>query len=304
MWIKAIFRAIRFSVMVAVIAGLPALYTGPAKPLPLRPYAPPPKAAMAVMPRHQARREMVESWLNTHAHTFAIAVPVFGLPPAEDPPDDTPLPAPIPIVPAELAYRSDGIKRAFLTFDDGPTSGITDDILSTLDAYGIKAVFFVVGRMVRQYPELLQDIRAAGHTVGNHSYSHRYGTIYSGVTAFTRDIQRADALLRTELGPEYDLRLYRFPGGINWPMPMGRFIDVCTDMGYCHVEWNALNGDAEHGGYRPVAELMDRLRTSCEGKEDVIVLMHDSPGKETTAEALPQAIEYLLDQGYQFCLLQ
>jgi len=49
---------------------------------------------------------------------------------------------------------------------------------------------------------------------------------------------------------------------------------------------------------------MERLRESCAGKEDVIVLMHDSTGKETTAEALPLAIEYLDGEGYQFCLLR
>lgn len=306
MRVHTFFKVIRLGLAAAMIASLPALDTGPAKPDSRIPYAPPPKAAMAVI-EHPVRYALVENWLHMYVHSFGLAVPVITKANAAPDivPDAGPPAAPIPIVPAEQAYREDGIKRAFLTFDDGPTPEITGPILDILDAYGIKATFFVVGRMAAANPQMLKETVSRGHTIGNHSYTHQYGTIYSGVDTFSKDMRRADTLLHAELGTEYVLRLYRFPGGIEgWRRPMGRFVDACGDMGYCHVEWNALNGDAEHGGRRSAEELTDRLIRSVTGKEDVIVLMHDSPGKATTVEALPQAIEYLMDQGYQFCLLR
>jgi peptidoglycan/xylan/chitin deacetylase (PgdA/CDA1 family) len=294
-WIRGICRGLA----AVMIAGVPLLYIGPPRAVSAISPEPPPKAAFAVSAIPAAAPLWRYDWLGPRVLDLA-AFRRMGETQAES----GLLKAPTPIVPAEEACREDGVKRAYLTFDDGPTPGITEDLLATLDTYGVKATFFVIGRMAAQHPELLHRIRAGGHTIGNHSYSHRYGVLYSSVTAFTRDLERAEAFLMEELGPGYDLRLYRFTGGINWPVPMGRFIDACTERGYCHVEWNALNGDAEQGGSKSVEALMERLRESCAGKEDVIVLMHDSTGKETTAEALPLAIEYLDGEGYQFCLLR
>lgn len=301
MWVRVL-RGIRLGLTAVMIAGLPALYMGPPHSVPAFSFVPAVKAASIVADAAPAIPVLAYAWRGLDRRAWRLAVPASanqdGTGQVEVSKD------PVPLVPAETACREDGIKRAYLTFDDGPTPGITPDILDTLNAYGIKATFFVVGRMAAAHPELLRLIHSGGHTVGNHSYSHSYGCLYSGVTAFSRDLERADALLRAELGPDYIPRLYRFPGGTNWPIPMGRFMDACAEAGYCHVEWNALNGDAEQGGGKSVEALMERLMESSAGKEDVIVLMHDSPGKETTAQALPYAIEYLQSEGYQFCLLR
>lgn len=293
---------IRWGLAVVMIAVLPALYIGPGDTT--RCCASEDSAACAAAPGSADLPVPDYAWMGLNIRGLALAVPAFGHQDESDGVLAETFRAPIPIVPAEQACQDDGIKRAYLTFDDGPTPGITEDILDTLDTYGIKAVFFVVGRMAARRPDLLLAIHRGGHTVANHSYCHSYGRLYSGVTAFHRDLMRADALLRASLGPGYEPRLYRFPGGTGWPVPIGRYFDACTDAGYCHVEWNALNGDAEQGGGKSAEDLMDRIVESCAGKEDVIVLMHDSPGKETTAQALPQAIEYLQSEGYQFCLLR
>jgi peptidoglycan/xylan/chitin deacetylase (PgdA/CDA1 family) len=299
MWARVL-KGIRLGLTAVMVAGLPVLYIGPPHTAPALAHAPVVKAASIVADIPPAMPIWECAWRGLDRHAWGLAAPAFLN--QENTDQVETLKTPIPIIPAETAYREDGIKRAYLTFDDGPTPGVTEDILNTLDAYGVKATFFVVGRMAVQYSDLLRRIHSEGHTVGNHSYTHSYCRLYSGVTAFRRDLARADALIRNEL--DDDPRLYRFPGGINWPVPMGRFMDACAEEGYCHVEWNALNGDAEQGGGKSVDELMERLIESCAGKEDVIVLMHDSPGKETTAQALPHAIEYLWSEGYQLCLLR
>ncbi len=63
-------------------------------------------------------------------------------------------------------------KTLYLTFDDGPDKHVTKEVLDILDRYNAKAVFFCVGKKARKYPEILQQIKDAGHTIGNHSYSH------------------------------------------------------------------------------------------------------------------------------------
>ena len=73
----------------------------------------------------------------------------------------------------DLIWEIDDEDGVFLTFDDGPTPGVTEWILSTLDKYDAKATFFVLGKNVEMYPDLYKRILDAGHKVGNHTYSHQ-----------------------------------------------------------------------------------------------------------------------------------
>lgn len=75
----------------------------------------------------------------------------------------------------DLIWDIEDERNVFLTFDDGPTPGITEWILTTLDKYNAKATFFCLGKNVEAYPDLYQRIIDAGHRVGNHSYSHQKG---------------------------------------------------------------------------------------------------------------------------------
>lgn len=75
----------------------------------------------------------------------------------------------------ELIWDIDDEEGVFLTFDDGPTPGITEWILATLAKYEAKATFFVLGKNVEMYPDLYQRILDEGHRVGNHTYSHQKG---------------------------------------------------------------------------------------------------------------------------------
>lgn len=72
-------------------------------------------------------------------------------------------------------WTMEGADDVYLTFDDGPTPGITEWVLDTLDRYDAKATFFCLGRNVERHPELLQEILRRGHKAGNHTYSHIKG---------------------------------------------------------------------------------------------------------------------------------
>ena len=100
-------------------------------------------------------------------------------------------------------------KRAYLTFDDGP-SGNTGEILDILDANDVKATFFVVGRG-DEYYDTYRDIVGRGHTLALHSYTHDYDKIYASLDDFAEDIEELRNLLYDVTG--VNCVYYRFPGG-------------------------------------------------------------------------------------------
>jgi peptidoglycan/xylan/chitin deacetylase (PgdA/CDA1 family) len=196
-------------------------------------------------------------------------------------------------------------KEVFLTFDDGPTSKVTPRILKILDDYNVKATFFVIGKNAEKYPELIKQAQASGHLIANHTYSHDYNFIYSSTDNFLIDLEKSNQVLASILG-SFDNKIIRFPGG-SFGAKRTAYRDAVTKAGYTYVDWNALNGDAADPKRItiPSAELVQNLKTSVnsvpsKNKNHVVVLMHDAAAKSTTADSLPEIIEFLKSQGYEF----
>lgn len=191
-------------------------------------------------------------------------------------------------------------KMAYLTFDDGPSILVTPRILAILEEYDIKATFFVVGNMVDQNPQILKNIYEAGHSIGNHSYSHNYGYIYKNTKNFMADINKAEESMKNVLGDDFRTNLLRFPGG-----SFGKhssFIKAVETANYKYFDWNSLNGDAE--GFNLSKErLFNRLKETVKNKDNLIILMHDIDTKSATADSLKNIIDYLLEKGYYFDVL-
>lgn len=89
-------------------------------------------------------------------------------------------------------------EAVFLTFDDGPTPGVTEWVLDTLEKYDARATFFVLGKNVEAHPELYRRIVGAGHKVGNHTYSHPKGWDMS-VERYVEDVDFANDLIHSDL---------------------------------------------------------------------------------------------------------
>ena len=201
----------------------------------------------------------------------------------------------------ENIYHSD-TKRVFLTFDDGPSS-VTPRILDTLKQENVKATFFVLGSNVKKKPELVKRMYDEGHFIANHGYSHVYSKIYSSPQAVLDEYNACNEEIKKAIGEEeYNSHLFRFPGGIVG----GPYADVKSQANellmqndIVHVDWNALTGDAETNNLSVDFEIQ-RLNETTENKNSVVILMHDAPNKSVTADALPQIIETLRNQGYEF----
>lgn len=209
--------------------------------------------------------------------------------------------------------REDGKKIAYLTFDDGPSTEVTQQILETLKVNNTKATFFVLGSNVEKsdtQKELLKEMVMEGHAIGNHGYCHDYSVLYPGrvadPTAFINDMKKSENVMKSVLGEDFSTNVIRLPGGhMSWNT---KALDpVLEQNGYSYIDWNTLNGDAESNG-RTVEQLVSRLKGSVSdlaGNDDVlVVLMHDTNAKETTAQSLQQIIDYLKSLGYEFRTLK
>ena len=109
-------------------------------------------------------------------------------------------------------YKNE-IKRAFLTFDDGPSTN-TKDILNILKENDIKATFFVLGKQVEIFPETTKRIYGEGHYLANHGYSHIYSSIYQTQEQVLIEYNQCNQIVANTIGvSEYNSHLFRFPGG-------------------------------------------------------------------------------------------
>jgi len=203
-------------------------------------------------------------------------------------------------VKVEEIYKKDGIRNVFLTFDDGPTSNITPQILEILDRYEVKATFFILGKQAEANPEILKMIVEKGHAIGLHSYYHDYN-MYKSIDLFNTDLDLCIRSLKNILGQDFSTRIYRFPGGSGGRKQI--FKDRIKEVNLHNVDWTALTGDSESGEKKTTEELLDRLKESIVingNPEDVVVLMHDSATKQITVDALPAVIEYFKSENFHF----
>lgn len=188
----------------------------------------------------------------------------------------------------------------YLTFDDGPSSH-THQILDTLDRYGIKATWFVMGNT--GHLDYVKDIWDRGNQVALHTYEHDYNYIYASPDNFVSDISRIGSAVNEYLG--FTPTLIRFPGGSNNGYNAGNadaYKQAATNQGWHFFDWNVSIGDSTVPP-SDVDTLVGNIINESEGCNSCCVLMHDSDPKGTTADALPRIIEYYQSQGYTFDVL-
>ncbi|HAP50968.1 MAG TPA: polysaccharide deacetylase family protein [Porphyromonadaceae bacterium] len=171
----------------------------------------------------------------------------------------------------------------YLTFDDGPIPEVTPWVLDTLDHYGVKATFFCVGDNVARNPELFQEIKRRGHTVGNHTMNHLQGSKVT-TRAYLHNVFKAHELIGSTL--------FRPPHGLlRWGQSKvlrSRFTIVMYDL-------VTRDYSRKLTGERVLANVRRYARNGS------IIVFHDSLKAERNMKyALPRAIEWLQSQGYKF----
>ncbi len=205
----------------------------------------------------------------------------------------------------------DGKKIAFLTFDDGPSTTVTPKILDVLKNHDVKATFCLVGQNVEsndRTKKLVNVIFKEGHAIGNHTYSHNMKNLYPGnklnVDYYMEEVDKTNTAIKNIVGQDFNTRMLRMPGGYmsrkhyNDPN-LDAFNAKLKERNIYSIDWNAYDFDSE-GSRKNADQLLEHVKKSVGTKEKVVILMHDTYGKEETAKALPQIIEYLKNQGYEF----
>lgn len=196
-------------------------------------------------------------------------------------------------------FKASDEKTVYLTIDDGP-SDKTQQVLDILDKYGCKATFFVTGHDKAHFP-MIAEAYKRGHTIGLHTYSHDYASIYSSTSAYYADLDAIGKVLKDQIG--YVPCFIRFPGGssngISANYAPGIMTELTKDVqarGYQYYDWNLSVGDgAEH-----TTEEIVGYGTAHGPDKNIMLLCHDSTTKQTTVDALPAIIEHYQSQGYTF----
>lgn len=196
------------------------------------------------------------------------------------------------IIESKIHYSGDGSKKLVsLTFDDGPETKFTQEILNILEEYNIKATFFVIGQNVEKYPEVLKEIREKGHEIGNHSWSHKYLPKVSKKT-LENEILMTEKAIRDILG-DYD-PIFRPPYGAI----KKQGIEQINSLGYHVVNWSV---DTRDWAGTSKDQMMSYVKQQL--TPGGIILMHNSGSLssfQNITELLPEMIEWISEQGYEF----
>ena len=177
----------------------------------------------------------------------------------------------------------------YLTFDDGPSRN-TAQVLDILKENNIKATFFVVNSDIDGHEDLYRRIVNEGHTIGIHTYSHRYRDIYNSIDDYLADFEKIFNKVYEITGVKPDI--FRFPGGSINVYNQDIYVELIAEMlrrGFTYYDWNVSSGDASQT--YTAAQIQNAVIQGIGSKDKSIVLMHDSSTKQATVSALQGIID-------------
>ncbi|MFA5300996.1 MAG: polysaccharide deacetylase family protein [Lutibacter sp.] len=184
-------------------------------------------------------------------------------------------------------------KVIYLTFDDGPTPGITDWVLNELKKYEAKATFFCIGKNIEKYRELFQRIIEEKHSVGNHTNNHLNG--WETITEdYLKNIEDAEKYFEEGLGlSTINSKIFRPPYG---KLKLSQAKQI-RKKGYKIVMWDVLSADfdVEISKEKCLENVVRNIQNGS------VVVFHDSvKAAEKLKFILPQVLEYYTSKGFAF----
>src|SRR5712692_826153 len=186
-------------------------------------------------------------------------------------------------------YGNPHVPEIALTFDDGPNPVYTPQILAILQAYKIKATFFDVGYLVKDYPNIVRQEFLQGHTIGNHSWSHPQLTRLSATGIFSQLVSTSDAI-QSVIGTRPTI--FRPPYGSFNRIVLSQAIRLNLST----IIWNNEAHDWATPGVNVIARRILNL-----AQDGGIILLHDGGGfRAQTVAALPIIITTLRQRGFTF----
>ncbi len=188
-----------------------------------------------------------------------------------------------------------GDRELALTFDDGPNDPYTLDLLEVLAKHAVKATFFMIGRYVRQHPEIASAVARAGHVVGNHTFTHP-NLIFRNRSQVRAEITSCEQVLEDALGNAH-VPLFRPPWGARTPF----VLQTARMMGMTPVMWTVTGYDWSAGSAADIAREVGRQILGGD-----VILLHDGGHKHMgvdrsfTVQAVDNLLRRYKAEGYQF----
>ncbi|MEN9960225.1 MAG: Chitooligosaccharide deacetylase [Bacteroidota bacterium] len=170
------------------------------------------------------------------------------------------IPSFVPVLFPRFTWSKAADREIYLTFDDGPTPEITDFVLESLAEYGAKATFFCIGKNVVAHPALVQRIKAAGHSIGNHTMNHS-NAWKMDYASYVIDVNRCE-----EVFAQHQIK------SIGFRPPYGRITGKMYRSMDKVVLWSVLTGD--YNASLTTSEIIAAVLPLL--KPGAIVVLHDS----------------------------
>lgn len=182
-------------------------------------------------------------------------------------------------------WRMDKDKKAvYLTFDDGPIPRVTPWVLDVLDRYGIKATFFMVGDNIRKHPDEFRMVVERGHRIGNHTFNHIRGLSYD-INSYLENTDKACRMMM-------NTNMFRPPHGYMSPKQYAEL-----KKRYKIIMWDLVTRD--YNRKFTGEQILQKVKKYA--RNGSIITFHDSlKSEENIKYALPKAIEWLMEQEYEF----
>ncbi len=182
-------------------------------------------------------------------------------------------------------------KEIYLTFDDGPSTEVTDWVINILSEYDARGTFFCVGSQILKHPDILRKLQVKGHAIGNHTLNHVNGRKCS-VNSYLQEVEDTQKLLKL-YNPD---KLFRPPyGKINFK----QFWQL-REKNYQIVMWSHLSGDFDSN-----LNIKNSIKSLKKAPAGSILVFHDSrKGFENLQQILPVVLEHFSTLGFQFKTLR
>ena len=177
-----------------------------------------------------------------------------------------------------------------LTYDDGPNDAATLQLLDILASHNARATFFMIGKFVRQHPEIVRQVQAAGHLIGNHTYTHPWLTMLPA-KRIREELRTCNEALEDTLGAP--IRYVRFPHGARRPATLR----IAAELNLTPVQWNAMGHDWQLPTPEAIlTHLNPGLTRAHRHHKGANILLHDGHDQRMSANRTPtlQATDQLL----------
>ena len=187
-------------------------------------------------------------------------------------------------------------KIVYITFDDGPSGKLTNQILDILKEHNAKATFFVIGNMIKGQEKTLCRVLEEGHSIGLHTYSHERNKIYRSSKSFVDEMLLTQQLLEEATGKKSTIIRFPFGCNNNAYKLTSSMVTALHDNNFKIYDWTVDSTDGMNPNLDP-NKIAQRAKST---KNPAMVLLHCGYLNKNTVKALPSILKYYQENNYEF----